>query len=264
MLFGRVSRKILLTHPKTNSSIFSYQTWLKLQIGLASMVGWNLKMSFLAAQTQDGFGEHRDKKYPCVQWNILLYFDVVGLYFCWRSWTSCLDTWHHGFYQIPTDKKIIRNLIMGHVWIFQPDNNPNTNLKKKYKEIGHWAQNQASAMAIPVLWPGPCREWVEWTEEKHQSWSGESKGSGVDSGWRNGLWSLVRCYLTSSGIIGENVELLNWQMEVSKRIEQNVTVNCGQCVLEKKKYFIIIFPPILNSYYPIRFLWIFLIKDQND
>ncbi len=33
--------------------------------------------------------------------------DVVGLYFCWRSWTSCLDTWHHGFYQIPTDKKSI-------------------------------------------------------------------------------------------------------------------------------------------------------------
>ncbi len=32
-------------------------------------------------------------------------FNVVGLYFCWRSWTSCLDTWHHGFYQIPTDKK---------------------------------------------------------------------------------------------------------------------------------------------------------------
>ncbi len=26
MLFGRVSRKILLAHPKTNSSIFSYQT----------------------------------------------------------------------------------------------------------------------------------------------------------------------------------------------------------------------------------------------
>ncbi len=31
--------------------------------------------------------------------------NVVGLYFCWRFWTSCLDTWHHGFYQIPTDKK---------------------------------------------------------------------------------------------------------------------------------------------------------------
>ncbi len=38
MLFGRVSRKILLAHPKTNSSMFSYQTRLELQMGLASMV----------------------------------------------------------------------------------------------------------------------------------------------------------------------------------------------------------------------------------
>ncbi len=38
MLFGRVSRKIILTHPKTDSSIFSYQTRLELQMGLASMV----------------------------------------------------------------------------------------------------------------------------------------------------------------------------------------------------------------------------------
>ncbi len=34
MLFGRVSRKILLAHPKTNSSIFSYQTRLELQMAL--------------------------------------------------------------------------------------------------------------------------------------------------------------------------------------------------------------------------------------
>ncbi len=32
MLFGRVSRKILLTYPKTNSSIFSYQTRLELKM----------------------------------------------------------------------------------------------------------------------------------------------------------------------------------------------------------------------------------------
>ncbi len=38
MLFGRVSRKILLTHKKTISSIFSYQTRLELQMVLASMV----------------------------------------------------------------------------------------------------------------------------------------------------------------------------------------------------------------------------------
>ncbi len=38
MLFGTVSRRIILAHPKTNSSIFSYQTQLELQIGLASKV----------------------------------------------------------------------------------------------------------------------------------------------------------------------------------------------------------------------------------
>ncbi len=38
MLFGRFSKKIILAHPKTNSSIFSYQTRLELQMGLASMV----------------------------------------------------------------------------------------------------------------------------------------------------------------------------------------------------------------------------------
>ncbi len=38
MLFGRVSRKILLAHPKTISSIFSCQTRLELQMGLASVV----------------------------------------------------------------------------------------------------------------------------------------------------------------------------------------------------------------------------------
>ncbi len=36
------------------------------------------------------------------------------------------------------------------------------------------------------------------------------------SGWRNGLWSLVMYSLTSSGIIWENVELLNWLMKFSK------------------------------------------------
>ncbi len=38
MLFGRVSRKIILTHPKTNSSKFSFQTRLELQMALASIV----------------------------------------------------------------------------------------------------------------------------------------------------------------------------------------------------------------------------------
>ncbi len=60
---------------------------------------------------------------------------------------------------MPTDKNqyvtdSVTNLIMGHVWIFQLYNSPNTNLKNNTK-MGHWAQNQASAMAISVLWPEP-------------------------------------------------------------------------------------------------------------
>ncbi len=68
-------------------------------------------------------------------------------------------------------------------------------------------------------------------------------------------WSLISCQvfsLTSSGIIGEHLELLNWQMEVSKSIQYKSAVNCVQCVLEKNIYFIMIFPPILNSYYPMK------------
>ncbi len=44
--------------------------------------------------------------------------------------------------------------------------------------------------------------------------------------------------------------LLNWQMEVSKSIEQKAAFNCGQRVLEKNIYFIMIHHPhpILNSY----------------
>ncbi len=79
---------------------------------------------------------------------------------------------------------------MGHVWIFQTDNNPNTNLKNN-SEMGHWAQNQAY-MAIPVLWPEPWRRWVNWREEA-PSWICESKGSGVilDEGMVSDLLSGV-------------------------------------------------------------------------
>ncbi len=87
------------------------------------------------------------------------------------------------------------NLIMGHVWIFQPYNNPNTNLKNTTK-MGHWAQNQASAMAIPVLWPEPCRKWVRWTEEKkHQHGAGNLKG--LEWFWMK-EWSLISCQVFSN------------------------------------------------------------------
>ncbi len=49
-----------------------------------------------------------EKNYPsssknmCTMKYTAVFFYVVGLYFCRRSWTSCLDTWHHRFYQILT------------------------------------------------------------------------------------------------------------------------------------------------------------------
>ncbi len=47
------------------------------------------------------------KSTPCVQWNILLYFLCCGPIFLLEVLDIGLDTWHHGFYQIPTDKKSI-------------------------------------------------------------------------------------------------------------------------------------------------------------
>ncbi len=95
------------------------------------------KKSFLAATPTAGFSKNRDKKYnACPRLNIQ--HNIVDLFFCQRSWTSCLDTWHHGFYQIPTDKNLnltasVRNLIMGQVWIFQQDNNPKQTSKSTQK-----------------------------------------------------------------------------------------------------------------------------------
>ncbi len=38
--------------------------------------------------------------------------------------------------------------------------------------MGHWAQNQASAMAIPVPWPEPCRKWVSEHSRGNVFWAG--------------------------------------------------------------------------------------------
>ncbi len=77
---------------------------------------------------------------------------------------------------------------MGHVWIFQPYNNPNTNLKNNTK-MGHWAQTQASALAVPVLWPEPCRRWV--SELKRRSCESEGSGVILDEGMVSDLVSGV-------------------------------------------------------------------------
>ncbi len=109
---------------------------------------------------------------------------------------------------------------MGHVWIFQPDNNPNTNLKQK------WVTEHKTKL---LVWPfqssdlNPVEH--EWGELKRRN---------------------------------TNMELLFWQMEVSKSILEKGAVNCVQCVSEKNIYFVMIFimtppppHPILNSYSPM-------------
>ncbi len=58
------------------------------------------------------------------------------------------------------------NLIMGHVWIFQPSNNPKTNLKNNTK-MGHWPQNQASAMPFQSSDLNPVEN--EWGKLKRRS-----------------------------------------------------------------------------------------------
>ncbi len=54
------------------------------------------KICLLAANTQDGFGAHRSKKYPVYN-EIYCIFNVVGPYFCQRSWAFYSDSWHRGF-----------------------------------------------------------------------------------------------------------------------------------------------------------------------
>ncbi len=157
MLFGRVSRKILLTHPKTNSSIFSYQTRLELQMGLASMVRWNWKKSFLAANPPDEFSTNRDNRQP-----MLTVKYTAGSIMLW----ACFST---GGRKCVTEHK----------------------------------------MKL-LAWPSQST-WVWWTEEKKlliwRIWR--------DSGWRNSVWSLIRCSPKTSGIIGENSELFSWGKDVA-------------------------------------------------
>ncbi len=107
------------------------------------------------------------------------------------------------YQQIKINKWLtVRNLIMGHVCIFQPYNNPNTNLKNSTK-MGRWAQNQTSSMTIPVLWHVLYRTWVRWTEEeKHRHGAGNLKD--LEWFWMK-EWSLISCQVFSNLNIGENI-----------------------------------------------------------
>ncbi len=130
-------------------------------------------------------------------------FDVVGLYFCWRSWTSCLDIWHHGSYQNPTNKKSTNDWLFEILlWAMFGSSNRKIIQTQNLKTTQKWVTEHKTEL---LLWPfkssdmNPVED--EWGELKRRN------------------TTLVRCYLTSSGIIGEHLELLNLQMEVSKSIE---------------------------------------------
>ncbi len=78
---------------------------------------------------------------------------------------------------------------MGHVWIFQPCNNPNTNLKNNTK-MGHWTQTKL------LLWPfqsydlNPGED--EWGELKRRSCESED----LEWFWMK-EWSLISCQVFS-------------------------------------------------------------------
>ncbi len=98
----------------------------------------------------------------------------------------------HGIMDSIKYQQIKNQYVIDSVWIFQLYNNPNTNLKNNTK-MGHWAQNQASAMAILVLWPEPCRKWVGSTEEKKHQHGAENLKD-LEWFWMK-EWSLISCFL---------------------------------------------------------------------
>ncbi len=86
MLFGRVSRK---NDPSSSKNKLQH-IQLSDMTGTSNRTGFygqmKQKKSFLAANTQDGFGTHSDKEVPHVYNKInCCIFYVVALWFCWRS-----------------------------------------------------------------------------------------------------------------------------------------------------------------------------------
>ncbi len=89
--------------------------------------------------------------------------------------------------------------------------------------MGHWAQNQASAMAIQSSDLNPVEnEWGEpkTEQKKHQHEAGNLKVWVIlDEG-------IVSCQVFSSSIIGEHLELLNWQMVSKIRFQNLINKRC--------------------------------------
>ncbi len=105
VLFGNVSRKIYkkktLIQKQTPAYSFAKHYWNFKRVSFHFMVRWNQKnkKSFLTANTQDGFGAHRDKKHPlCTMKYTAVYLMLRAYFFKLLSWQIevCKKYWKKG------------------------------------------------------------------------------------------------------------------------------------------------------------------------
>ncbi len=109
----------------------------------------------------------------------------------WVNWREKLWIWRSG---VILDEGMVSDLVSGVLW-----SEPCRRWVRWTEEEKLWIwrsgvildEGMVSDLVSGVLWSEPCRRWV--SELKRRScesrvWS--------DSGWRNGLWSRVRCSLT--------------------------------------------------------------------
>ncbi len=127
-------------------------------------------------------------------------------WFCWSFQSSDLNPVEHEWGELKRrscesegsglilDEGMVSDLVSGVLWS-EPCRRWVSELKRRSCESEGSGlildEGMVSDLMSGVLWPEPCRRWVRWTEEKKlwiwRIWS--------DSGWRNGLWSRVRCSL---------------------------------------------------------------------
>ncbi len=214
MLFGRVSRKILLTHPKTtpaNSVVrhdwnFKWH-WLLLSDETEKIPFWQQTHQMCLVQTRIKKYTMSTVKYTAGSCGPVFLPEVLNILF--RRMVSWIRS--------NTNRKnqslaaSVRNLIMGHVSIFHQDNK-HQNKHKNGSLSTKWIFYHGCP--CPLTWFLQKMSKVNWREEV-PTWSCESEGSGEILYEENGLWSLIRCSSNSSGIIGENSELLRWEKDVA-------------------------------------------------